>query len=182
MSRAGKSATGVLLVSGLLAAAWRVWWLEPERRPVADAHDESGAVARSRFGVPKLAQASAPALEWAADGAPIMPARAEQPVPDGPAHPHPITAQHLRIYEENRLIEALNGAVDVANAGGIRALLARYRAGYPEDAQGLQDGYQAVADCLEHPGAETQAAAQHWSDQHHGSTVRRFVMRICQVH
>jgi hypothetical protein len=63
----------------------------------------------------------------------------------------------------------------------LRKLLDRYRAAYPEDGQDVQAGYTAIADCLERPGEETRTAAQHWSDEHHGATVRRFVRQICQL-
>jgi hypothetical protein len=69
----------------------------------------------------------------------------------------------------------------VGPVAGLRKLLARYRAGYPEDAQDVQAPYEAIADCLEGPGDETRAAARRWSDEHHGSTVRRFVMRMCRL-
>ncbi|MBN2576702.1 MAG: hypothetical protein JXP73_19205 [Deltaproteobacteria bacterium] len=69
--------------------------------------------------------------------------------------------------------------MDQGDAPGIRRLLAQYRASYPADAQDLQDGYAAIADCLEPPGRKAGAAARRWSDGHHGSTVRRFVMRVC---
>ena len=128
---------------------------------------------------PKFARITPPQPEAASDGVPIMPARAEEALPAGTVHPHAITAQQARIFGENRLIGALNGAVDVGDAAGLRRLLARYRADYPEDGQDAQGGYQATADCVERPGTDSRAAAQRWADEHRGSTVRRFVRRIC---
>ena len=175
------------LIRGLLAASAVVWlatgtWLcwpkQPEQTVVANA---APAADRVLVSAPRLARLPSPEPEVASDGVPIMPARATAPLPEGPVHPHPITARHERIFEENRLIFALNGAVDVGDVAGLRRLLDRYRASYPEDGQGLQGGYAAIADCLERPSADTRAAAQRWSDEHHGSTVRRFVRRICQL-
>jgi hypothetical protein len=108
-----------------------------------------------------------------------MPAGPNDPIPDGPVHPHPITAEHERIYEENRLIGALNGAMDVKDVPALRRLLEEYREQYPEDDHMLEGGYAAIADCLEHPGEASRAAAQRWADQHRGSTLRRFVFRHC---
>ncbi len=117
--------------------------------------------------------------ERASDGMPIMPAEPRDPIPAGPVHPHPITPDHRRVFAENRLIGELNGAVDAADAPALREALANYIAQYPEDAQDVQGGYAVIADCLEHPGETSRSAAERWSDDHHGSTVRRFVMRRC---
>ena len=113
------------------------------------------------------------------DGLPIMPPGANDPRPDGPVHPHPITAQHQRIYRENRLIGDLNGAMDVKDVPGLRKLLEEYRRDYPEDDNMLQDGYAIIADCFEHPGEAARAAATRWAETHRGSTLRRFVNRHC---
>jgi hypothetical protein len=110
------------------------------------------------------------------DGIPIAPPRGEVV---GQAHPHPITPQHQRIYGENRLVGAIEGAIEVKDVSGIRRLLDQYRREYPEDDQQLQDGYAAIADCLEHPGAATRAAAERWLDSHNGSTAKRDVVRYC---
>ena len=94
-------------------------------------------------------------------------------------HPHPITPAHQRIYRENRLVGALDGAMDVKDAAAMRRLLQTYRDEYPEDDNMLQDGYAIVADCFERPGEATRAAALAWADTHRGSTLRRFVSRHC---
>ena len=52
--------------------------------------------------------------------------------------------------------------MDVKDVAGLRTLLEQYREEYPEDAHVLADGYQLIADCLEHPGAEIRAAAQRY--------------------
>ncbi len=108
-----------------------------------------------------------------------MPPGANDPRPDGPVHPHPITPQHQRIYRENRLVGELNGAMDVKDVPALRKLLEEYRRDYPEDDNMLQDGYAVIADCLEHPGEATRAAATQWAETHRGSTLRRFVNRHC---
>jgi hypothetical protein len=178
---------GTWLIRGLLAVAAVVWlatvtWMGWPKQPApAWRADAAPTADRILVSAPRLARLPRPAPELAGDGVPIMPARASARRPEGSLHPHPITARHERIFEENRLIGALNGAVDVRDAAGLRKLLDRYRAAYPEDGQDVQAGYAAIADCLERPGEETRTAAQRWSDEHHGSTVRRFVRRICQL-
>ena len=110
------------------------------------------------------------------DGLPIAPPRGDVL---GAAHPHPITPQHERIYGENRLVGALEGAMEVKDVAGMRRLLAQYRREYPEDDQELQDGYGIIADCMERPGAGPRAAAERWLDAHNGSTAKRYVLRYC---
>jgi hypothetical protein len=110
------------------------------------------------------------------DGLPIMPPRGS---PDGPVHPHPITPRHERIFAENRLIGALDGAMDVKDAAGMRKLLEQYRREYPEDDNMLQEGYAVIADCFEHPGPQSRAAAERWLPSHNGSTLKRWVKRHC---
>ena len=128
---------------------------------------------------PRVAAAHPVQLELASDGIPIMPA-GSQPAPSGePRHPHPITAQHQRIYRENELTFSLDGAVDVEDAPGIRRLLALYRSEFPEDSLVLQQGYEIIADCLERPGAATRAVAQQFYDTELASALRRHVRRHC---
>ena len=77
------------------------------------------------------------------------------------------------------MIGELNGAVDVRDGPGLRKLLAEYREQYPEDSNDVQEGYEVIADCLEHPGEDARAAARRFNEEHRGSTTRRFVNRIC---
>ena len=121
----------------------------------------------------------APVVQVASDGLPIMPREPSAPVPAGPVHPHPVTDAHLRIYRENNLLGALNGAMDVKDAPGLRRLLAEYREEYPEDSHELQQGYEVVADCLEHPGDASTARARHYYETETASTLRRYVRRHC---
>ncbi|HEY3495812.1 MAG TPA: hypothetical protein VGK73_14035 [Polyangiaceae bacterium] len=113
----------------------------------------------------------------AADRVPIAPH--DPSTPDGPVHPHPITPAHARIFRENRLLGALNGALDVRDGAGVRRLLATYRAEFPEDPHALHEGYEIIADCLEHPGDASEAAARKYYATQTASTLRRYVRRSC---
>jgi hypothetical protein len=93
--------------------------------------------------------------------------------------PHPITPEHLRLFRENNLIGALNGAMDVQDVAGLRRQLQQYREEYPEDAHVLQDGYELIAKCLERPGPETRAMAQRYYDEELASGLRRYIRRHC---
>jgi pyruvate/2-oxoglutarate dehydrogenase complex dihydrolipoamide acyltransferase (E2) component len=92
---------------------------------------------------------------------------------------HPLTPRHARIYRENNLIGAMEGAMDVRDGRGLRYLLQQYRSEFPEDPNQLQEGYGIIANCLEHPGPETTAAGQQYFDRERGSTLRKFVARYC---
>jgi hypothetical protein len=126
-------------------------------------------------------------LEPTPPGARAVLASAARPSTPLPAKPpaeelrqsHPITPQHERIYRENQLTFALDGAVDVQDARGIRRLLASYRQEFPEDSLVLQQGYELIADCLERPGEPSRAAAQHFYDSELASALRRHVRRHC---
>jgi hypothetical protein len=173
---------GCVLVGALVV--WLVW---PRQKPDADVSVENEATAPGAAGapsappprVPARAQPEAPAYKEetvTSDGIPIAPPSGEV---TGPAHPHPITPQHQRIYGENRLVGAIEGAMEVKDVAGMRRLLEQYRREYPEDDQELQDGYAAIADCMEHPGAASRATAERWLDSHNGSTAKRYVVKHC---
>ena len=175
------------LVGGLAICVAAIWYfahraLPQEAAPTA-ADDDGPAVVPAAPRPPRRAPPS-PAAPYkeervTSDGLPIVPPHDDDPRPDGPMHPHPITSEHQRIFAENRLIGALNGAMDVKDAPGMRRLLEQYRREYPEDDNQLQDGYAVIADCFEHPGAASRAAAERWLPSHNGSTLKRFVNRHC---
>jgi hypothetical protein len=123
--------------------------------------------------------ASEPALERASDGLPIKPRDPNAKLPEGPMHPHPITQGHERIYRENNLVGALNLAMDLGDTAKLRELLAEYRAEYPEDAHVLQDGYEIIADCMDHLDEPTRARARQFWETKIRSQTRRYVRRHC---
>jgi len=146
--------------------------LEPAERNLAERNPESLPVL-----VAPPPQQTTPA-HFTPEGVPIRPAGSAQVDARGMA-PHPLSPQHQRIFRENNLIGDLNGAMDVKDAAGLRALLTAYREEYPEDAHVLQDGYALIADCIERPGAETRAAAQRYYDEQLDSGLRRYIRRHC---
>jgi hypothetical protein len=157
----------------VIAAAWLLW-------PRGTVRGSQAAIAADvETPPPAAAPQRPPAHEHvAADGLGFMPQHDGDPVPPG-AHPHPISAQHQRIFAENRIAFALDDATDAKDVGVMKELLARYRREFPEDQWQLQGGYGVIIDCLEHPGAESRAAAERWLDQNNGSTVKRSVLRNC---
>jgi hypothetical protein len=182
------SARGYFIL-GLLAvpAAFGIWWWlgRGDGAPVVAA--SPGAAAQDSAGPdPRRGGDRRPTWAESAAAAPAP----DRPAPaagrpeagaDADRHPHPITPAHLRIQRENNLIGALNGAMDVADAVGLRGLLDQYRSEFPDDPNHLQQGYAVIADCLQYPGAASQAAGQSYYDRERGSILRRFVARHCQL-
>jgi hypothetical protein len=97
-----------------------------------------------------------------------------------PGHPHPITEAHQRIFRENNLVGALNGAMDVGDHVALRRMNEEYRREYPEDGHVLQQGYDLIADCLERPDDEAvrDRAERFWRNRR-ASSLRRHVRRHC---
>jgi hypothetical protein len=163
-----------LLGTGLLA-----WWLlrpsvppePPGFAATADAPEPAATPVKHHE------HATAP-VNFSPDGVPIRPAGSAEVNAEGML-PHPLTPQHERIFHENNLIGDLNGAMDVKDAAGLRRLLKQYRDEFPEDAHVLQDGYELIADCLEHPGPETRSKAQRYYDEQLDSGLRRYIRRHC---
>jgi hypothetical protein len=92
---------------------------------------------------------------------------------------HPITPAHERIQLENQYIQALNDAMDLRDGAKLRKLAAQYRVQGFKDVDQLGEGYEIVANCLEHPGEASRAAAQAFFDRERGSNLRRHLHRHC---
>jgi hypothetical protein len=129
---------------------------------------------------PRPVPSLTPVLDYAADGVPFKPHDPSRtPDPEGPMHPHPHTPEHERIFRENNLVGALGGAMDQRDTAGMRQLLAEYRRDYPEDSHLLQQGFAVIADCIDHPGEASTAAARAYYDANKASNIRRYVRRHC---
>lgn len=147
-----------------------------EPRAAEPARHESSTVPASVNKAPPRAAAK---LDYAPDGVPYKPHVPSSAEPEGPMHPHPITEAHERIYRENHLVARLNDAMDIGDVAWLRKMLDTYRREYPEDPHALQEGYEVIADCLEHPGqASTEVARQYYA-ANKASTLRRYVRRHC---
>jgi hypothetical protein len=118
-----------------------------------------------------------PAIDAAGDRAPAPPQDAR--VSEGPVHPHPITPDHERLFAENKLFAAISAAMDRRDTMTMRRLLEEYEDDYPEDAQLLQRGFNVIADCIDHPGPASTAAAQAYFSANKASILRRHVRRHC---
>lgn len=168
----GPIAVVVLLVVGALV----VLSAEGSPKETPNVTEQTPATAPS----PKLTPSMTPALEYAADGIPFKPKDPSvSPDPEGPMHPHPHTPEHERIYRENNLFGAISGAMDRRDTRGMRELLAEYETDYPEDSHLLQQGFAVIADCIDHPGETSRAAARSYYKNNKASNIRRYVRRHC---
>ena len=165
----------VALVAGL-AGLWLTTRNEAPPEPTSAAAAPAAVKSRAADIVPARLE---PPLELASDGIPIMPHEPTEAASEQPMHPHPHTPKHERIYRENNLVGHLNGAMDSKDVAGMRRLLERYRAEYPEDPNDLQRGYEVIVDCLERPGEETRGEAERYWRERKGSILRRYVRRHC---
>jgi hypothetical protein len=162
------------VLGALLAGAVALWLLVGRR----------GDEERARG--PEAPQVAAPPMAPAPRPTPAPPpapppvaAAPEEKAPESPPPSHPITPERVRIQKENSLIQEANDAMDLEDAPRLRAAVAAYRAEGFEDVDKLADGYEIVANCIEHPGEASRAAAQAFWDRERASILRRHVHRHC---
>jgi hypothetical protein len=173
---------GLVLGAIVIVAGWLFFARGSARRDPPSLADDTPATAppATADDAKRPAAQAPPAREHvAADGIGFMPPREGDSKPSGPLHPHPISAQHERIFAENRIAFALDDATDAKDVAAMKELLAQYRREFPEDQWQLQGGYAVIIECLEHPGPASRQAAERWLDQNNGSTVKRSVLRNC---
>jgi hypothetical protein len=179
-----------VVLAGLLAVGlWLVLRRESATVPSAPIHIEPSAIPPPSIPPSRPAVDPSPTVaarggeqvrgDTAADRQRPDVAPAPAPSSDDMEHPHPITAKHVRIQHENVLIGTMNDAMDLGDGATLRRFLKQYEDEYPEDPNDLQRGYRIIADCLERPGAESQAAGQRYYDVERGSILRVFVGRHC---
>jgi hypothetical protein len=167
-----------MLALALLAVGGVAWLLRPSPTPSEPVLEPAERRAQAAPVLVSPPPRQTEPAQFTPEGVPIRPAGSAQVEAKGMA-PHPLSPEHQRIFRENSLIGDLNGAMDVKDAAGLRALLTQYREEYPEDAHVLQQGYALIADCFERPGPETRAAAQRYYDEQLDSGLRRYIRRHC---
>jgi hypothetical protein len=174
------SRTGVVVLAALLAVAAALVWLLLDRlseapAPRSDSREEPAPAPSTTPPPPAAVQVPEASV-------------VKRPLPEGAIvvidppeleHPHPITPEREHIQRENQILGAMNDAMDLGNGARLREILTQYRDEYPEDPNQLQEGYQIIADCLEHPGAASTAAGRRYYDVERGSILRLFVGRHC---
>ena len=145
----------------------------------SEPHEPEPAAPRAPAAPPPQPTAPPPAAPPKPAAAAVPPSDAQRSEADALPPSHPITPAHERIQLENQYIQALNDAMDLRDGAKLRKLAAQYRAQGFKDVDKLGEGYDLVANCLEHPGAASCAAAQAFFDRERGSNLRRHLHRHC---
>lgn len=183
-ARRARLVFGVAVFSGALAALFVERSREAPRRTIAHALEPAvvevraqPVAARRPTIVPERVVQPMRTAE-SSDDVPVMGAHGDDSE-RGARHPHPITPEHERIFKENTLLAAMNGAMDLGSGEALREFNQRYREEFPEDEQALQPGYALIADCLERSDDDTRARARRYFEEERASTLRRYVKRYC---
>jgi hypothetical protein len=109
-------------------------------------------------------------------------ARTAEPQPDAtprPDPPHPITADHRRLYRDVDLLHAADQAISEQRFAEARALLAQHHRELPGMSPIEEEGLWLLSDCAEQRSAQNVARVQAFYDQHTASSVRRRLRRAC---
>lgn len=94
-------------------------------------------------------------------------------------HSHPITGEHIRMQRARSLLAELNQAMHLRDVTAFDATLATYRLEFPEDSERLQTAYALIGACLRAPTTANRLAAEEFYRAHRGSTLRRWLRRLC---
>lgn len=179
---ARRSQLRVVALVGVAGCASLLCLFGRDSRATRDSRDTERELSAPPVASPSLAAAVRAALLSPPTPSLTSVARNEpQPsaAPELDGHPHPITAQHVKIQRELQLIQQLNDALDLRDARQLRSLIAEYSSEYPDDPNALRAGYERIADCLEVPGERTRDAGRDYYDRERASTLRRYVRRVC---
>jgi hypothetical protein len=123
----------------------------------------------------------------APDSAPLPPrkpastssaiALANTAAPDPHRHPHPITAEHRRLYREADLLDGAAASLRKNDVAQARALLAQHGTEY--EARSDSEGLALLADCIEHRDTASLERARGFYDRNIHSMVRRQLRTQC---
>jgi hypothetical protein len=97
----------------------------------------------------------------------------------GAEWPHPLTAEHLRIYRDVDMLDAARRALHARDFEKARAILAQHRAEQARAYDDMNEGLTLLADCMQYPSSVTRARAQQFYSEQTQSMVRREIRREC---
>jgi hypothetical protein len=100
---------------------------------------------------------------------------------DERTEPHPITAARAAIADQNALFLAVESALKARDVVRARLLLREHEQHFAGVEGGAEDrdGFEAIAKCIEQPGAESRANAELFIAEHRASPLRRKVRHAC---
>jgi hypothetical protein len=97
----------------------------------------------------------------------------------GDRHPHPITAEHRRLYRDADLIDGAAAALRKNDVAHARALLAQHRTEYAPGEGSDSEGLALLADCIERTDAGSIERARAFYGANTHSMVRRQIRKQC---
>ena len=92
---------------------------------------------------------------------------------------HPITPDQQKIRRENEVLGIVSDAVDLGDAGKLRMMAKTYREQNFEGAEMIANGYELIAECLDHPGPISRAPAKYYDDNNRSSILLPYLRRAC---
>ncbi len=105
------------------------------------------------------------------------------PGPDDPAGPgmlpHPITAEHKRLYRDVELLDGAWQALKSRDFERARALLNTHANEYASGYDDMQDGLIVLADCMQYPSATSRERAERFYTERTASSMRRRIRTHC---
>jgi len=169
-----KTSRAWLVAGALFLGALAIWLLSgAEKVPEpTQAETEEEAPADE----PERQAAPAPPAPSASVTRPVAaPAPSREEFPPS----HPITEERQHLQRQNQYIQMLNDAMDLRDGPRLRELAKRFNDEGFVDTDKHGEGYLLIADCIEHPGEASRAAAQAFWDRERGSNLRRYIKRHC---
>jgi hypothetical protein len=106
-------------------------------------------------------------------------ARAAETAADRDQHPHPLSADHQRLYRDVDLLHAADAAIAQGRYAEARRLLAQHHAELPGMSPVEEEGLLLLADCAEQHSPQNVARVQDFYQRNTASTVRRRLRRGC---
>lgn len=94
-------------------------------------------------------------------------------------HPHPVSADHQRLYRDVDLLQAADEAIAQQRYADARRLLTQHHAELPGMSPLEEEGLWLLVDCAEERSPENLARVQDFYDHNSASTVRRRLRRAC---
>jgi hypothetical protein len=175
-SRRRSWTTALLIAGGIAAVAvlWRVQGVSDSDRPRSEPAVASGPAGAAPQPQPQHVPEPTPAPMATPDDDSTEPAAY-----DPTRHAHPITAEHLRLYREDELLNGAWRSLRRRDFARARELVQTHQNEYPASKAHMDEGLLLLADCIEHPGAETRAKAQAFYDTKTFSPMRRRLRRLC---
>jgi hypothetical protein len=95
--------------------------------------------------------------------------------------PHPITPARAAFAAQSSLFLEIERALEARDVARVRQLLKQHEQEFADLDEGAdaRQGYEAIAHCIESPGADSRANGERFVADHRASPLRRKVRHAC---